>query len=70
MTTYYELSPAYGRDYKTANEVKSAFDAGNDFNGDYQLGFQLVNKEQLPEGSMVTLRYSKLRKIVVMPVKG
>jgi len=56
---YYELTPAYGRDYKTGKEAKAAFDAGKDFEGDYQLGFKLVNRAQLPIGSTVLLRYKR-----------
>jgi len=57
--TFYELTPAYGRDYKNKAEVTAAFNAGKDFEGDYQLGFSLVNKEQLPAGSTVMLRYKR-----------
>ena len=54
---FFELTPAYGRDYKTKAEVVAAFNEGKDFEGDYNLGFKLVNKEQLPAGSTVILRY-------------
>lgn len=60
---YYELIPAYGRDYKTKAEVVEAFNSGKDFEGDYSLNFQLVNKEQLPKGAVVNLRYKSLRQI-------
>ena len=56
---FYELTPAYGRDYKNKAEVTAAFNAGKDFEGGYQLGFSLVNKEQLPAGSTVMLRYKR-----------
>ena len=56
---FYELTPAYGRDYKTKKEVTEAFNAGKDFEGDYQLGFKLVNKPQLPKGATVILRYKR-----------
>ncbi len=56
---YFELQPVYGRDYKSAKDVKADFDANKDFQGDYQLGFSLVNKEQLPKGSTVLLRYKQ-----------
>jgi hypothetical protein len=54
---YYELTPAYGRDYRTSKEVKAAFQAGKDFQGDYQLGYGYVNKPQLPLGAKVVLRF-------------
>lgn len=58
---FYELSPAYGRDYKTKAEVVAAFNEGKDFEGDFSLGFKLVNKPQLPAGSTVILRYKNNR---------
>ena len=67
---YYELQPAYGRDYKSKAEVIAAFDANLDFLGGYNLGFALVNKEQLPEGSTVLLRYKKLRSVTNHKVVG
>lgn len=60
---YYELTPAYGRDYKNAKEVKADFDANMDFEGDYSIGFQLVNKEQIAKGSTVLLRYKGNRSV-------
>jgi hypothetical protein len=55
--TYYELTPAYGRDYKSAKEVKEAFASDRDFLGDYQLGFRPINRPQLPKPCTVLLRY-------------
>ena len=66
---YFELSPAYGRDYKSAAQVKADFDANKDFMGDYQLGFSLVNKAQLPIGCTVLLRYNRNRSVVRREVK-
>jgi hypothetical protein len=65
---HYELYPAYGRDYKTAAAVKSAFLAGKDFEGDYQLGFKPVNLPQLRIGDSVILRYCQNRKLAVVKV--
>ena len=58
--TYYSLTPAYGRDYKTAKEAKEAFNAGKDFIG---CNFQLVNKEQLTRPCTVNIRFAKQAKI-------
>lgn len=66
---YYELQPAYGRDYKTAKEVKAAFEAGKDFQGDYQLGFKYVNKPQLKVGDNVLLRYKKNTMVTAVKIK-
>jgi len=67
MTQYFELTPAYGRDYPNAKEVTQAFNDGKDFIGDYQFGFSLVNIKQLPRPCVVMLRYKKERAVV--PVK-
>jgi hypothetical protein len=62
---YTTLTPAYGRDYKSAKEVKAAWDAGKDFviadishpdNGRY------VNKPQVP-GQRFNVRYKRLTAI-------
>jgi hypothetical protein len=65
---YFELSPAYGRDYKTATQVKADFGANKDFNGDFQLGFTLVNREQIPKGSTVILRYARNTRLTTVKV--
>jgi len=67
---YYELTPAYGRDYKSANEAKAAFEAGKDFIGDYQLGFKPINKPQVPIGSTVLLRYRRNTQATSVKVKS
>jgi len=69
MSTYYELEPAYGRDYKSAKEVKQAWDENKDFMGDYPLGFKLVNKQDIPKPCTVLLRYKKLTKVTTVNVK-
>jgi len=65
---YIELSPAYGRDYRSGKEVKAAFDAHKDFMGDYQVGFSLINKPQIPVGATVLLRYKGMRSVVAHKV--
>lgn len=67
---YYELSPAYGRDYRTAKDAKAAFEAGQDFIGDYQTGFSPINKPQIPIGSTVLLRFDSARKVTSVKVKS
>lgn len=66
---FFELAPAYGRDYKTKAEVVAAWNEGKDFEGDYSLGFKLVNKDGIPRPSVVNLRYKRLTQIaqVKMP---
>ena len=69
MSNFYELQPAYGRDYKTAKEVTDAFNNNRDFVGDFQLGFSFVNKEQLEKPYTVILRYSTNMKVASVSVK-
>lgn len=64
----FELSPAYGRDYKNSKEVIAAFKAGKDFDGDYQVGFKLVSIRDFAPGATVMLRYAKQRKVAVTHV--
>ena len=66
--SYYELTPAYGRDYKSAAEAKAAWNAGKDFTGDYSMGFQLVNKPQVDIGSTVLLRYKRNTQVASVKV--
>ena len=69
MNMYYELVPAYGRDYKSKAEVIAAWNAGKDFEGDYQLGFKPVNREDIPKPCTVNLRYKRNTQIAVVKVK-
>lgn len=63
------LTPAYGRDYTTAEAARSDLLAGKDFvtpSGRY------INKAGLQEaglgGQGVEVRYDKLRKVVIVKV--
>ena len=66
----YELSPAYGRDYKSANEVKQAFLTGKDFEGDYSLRFMLVNVNDIPKPCTVQLRYKRQTMVTTLEIKA
>lgn len=68
MTTYYELSPAYGRNPKTAKEALSDWKEGKDWQGDYQMGFKVCSIRDVAKGCVVELRYANLRKVVVVRV--
>ena len=65
---YYELTPVYGRDYKNKTEVVAAWNEGEDFEGDYQLGFKLVNRHDIPKPCTVNLRYKANTHIAVVKV--
>lgn len=71
---FFELAPAYGRDYRNAAAAKADWLADKDWNGDYQLGFKPVNRTDLrrafPGGFSVTLRYDRNRKLTVVTEKG
>ena len=56
---YCELQPAYGRDYKNKKECEAAFRAGQDFLGDYRLGFKSCSVKDFEKGVPVLLRYKR-----------
>lgn len=62
----YHLTPAYGRDYKSAKEVREDFEAGKDFcmepSGHY------CSIRDIPAGMEVFIRYSELRKVARLTV--
>lgn len=62
--------PAYGRDYKSAKEVKTAWAEGKDFLiCDFFSPFdgKYVNKDDAPKGETINVRYK--RKTCVCPIK-
>ena len=64
------LTPSYNRDYKSAKAVIEDFEAGKDFtiaSIGPDMGRQ-CNIDDLEEGKVITLRYAKLRKCVVVTV--
>ena len=58
------LVPAYGRDYKSAKDVKADWEANKDFQ--VNITGQYVNKEQVPKGETVTIRYKRLTECVLV----
>lgn len=65
---FFELIPAYGRDYKNKAEVIAAFETGKDFEGDFNLNFRLCNKADFKPGDTVNLRYKSQRSVAVYKV--
>lgn len=66
------LVPAYGRDYKSREEVERAFEAGKDF---YLASIfhglrSYVSKRDFEAGDSVKLRYRQLTSVCVYKVKG
>lgn len=70
------LTPAYGRDYKSAKAVKADWEADKDFIiADFMDPYEgkPVNRQQLREngtspGTVVKIRYGQLRKVTVLAV--
>lgn len=68
-----EVSPSYGRDYKSAAEVKAAWEAGKDFTIETfgsDMGRQ-INKQDAERSRIdtVMIRYARLTKVVVVKVR-
>jgi hypothetical protein len=65
VSTYITAVPAYGRDYKSAAAVKADWIAGKDFqlmpSGAY------VNIGDKPAGVILSVRYARLTKVVMIP---
>jgi hypothetical protein len=64
MFGVFPLSPAYGRDYKSAKEVEADFLAGKDF---ATASGQYCSFRDFP-GQSVEIRYAKQRKVTVVQV--
>ncbi len=62
-----ELTPAYGRDYKTGKAAKEAFEANLDFLT-AELNPRLINREQIPTGTAVVLRFKGMRNTTLVKV--
>ena len=67
---YYSVVPAYGRDYKTLDEVKAAWEAGSDFkisSVDSNDG-RYINKEGAQDAALkIQIRYNQLQDIYIWP---
>jgi hypothetical protein len=63
--------PAYGRDYKSAKEVKAAWDEDKDFRIDMMFDSsdgRYINRQDAPKGATINVRYNFNRKVVVIKV--
>lgn len=63
-----ELTPAYGRDFKTGKEAKADFLANRDWLTPFFQGEKPVNMEQLSPGSSHVLRFCGNRKVTEVKV--
>ena len=67
-----ELTPAYGRDYKSQKEVKAAFEGGKDFvvaTFGPEMG-RYCNIRDFKVGQTVLVRYKQLTQVMAYKVKG
>ena len=64
------VSPAYGRDYKSADAAKDAFLGGKNFelNSLHGGGGRYCSVEDFQPGGTVSVRYAKLTKQVIVTV--
>lgn len=65
------LTPAYGRDYKSAKEVKADWEANKDFTIADVFGGQagrMINKQDAPTGTY-NIRYKKQTQVCVITVR-
>lgn len=64
--SWLEVIPAYGRDYKSAKDVKADWNAYKDFRDPWTGGY--INKAQADKDSQlrVNVRYAKLQKVVTV----
>lgn len=63
------LTPAYGRDYKSVQAVREAYNKGDDFviaDMFHEASGRYVNKAQLLTERNVFVRYQKLTKITLV----
>jgi hypothetical protein len=70
--SHFVLTPAYGRDYKSKKEALADFEANKDFqhaSAPFTGGGAYINKQDIPAGSRVQIRYKKLTQLCVVEVK-
>lgn len=65
---YLSAVPAYGRDYKSAKDVKADWESGKDFLVQDMFKSGYVNKDDLPPGTTLNIRYKRLTQVCV--IKG
>lgn len=66
---YLTVSPAYGRDYKSAKDAKSDFLGGKDFRMEsIGQGGTYCSLRDFAQGVEVSIRYAKLTKVVNVQV--
>lgn len=63
---YLSAVPAYGRNYKTEEEVRAAWDKGADFRVMDLMAHGYVSKNDLPDNTTLNVRYDKQQEVCVI----
>lgn len=63
---YLSAVPAYGRNYGTEAQVRQAWSEGKDFRIEDPFLSGYVNKDDLPEGTSLNIRYCNGTKVCVI----
>jgi hypothetical protein len=69
MLTNGTLTPAYGRDYKSAKDAITDFENGKDFVYNSFNGSGYCGKSDFAPGARIQIRYGKLRKVTSYTTK-
>jgi hypothetical protein len=70
MNKYINLTPAYGRDYKYKAEIIADLLQEKDFIMNTPHGSTYINFPQIEVGTVMQVRYSKLRKVCSLTKTG
>jgi hypothetical protein len=65
MALWINLTPAYGRDYKSAKALLKDFLEEKDFILHTPFNTTYINRKQIEKGTSIEFRYSKLTKVFV-----
>lgn len=70
LTGYQTVTPAYGRDYKSAASIAVDLQAGKDFNLQTFNGSGYVSLADFAVGAVINVRYQQNRKVTPFKVTG
>lgn len=68
MDNWYNLTPAYGRDYNSKAAVMKDWTEGKDFKLNSMRGTTYCSIRDFIKGDKIQMRYSKLMKVTVITV--
>jgi hypothetical protein len=64
---FIQVSPAYGRDYRSKDDLMAGYHAGHDFMSNDMFNSGYVNKQDHPEGATLNVRYGRGMKMHNIP---